>query len=62
MRRKVEPLKRVIEMWGAGTLKIQQAIGKIFRLLEINEEEHKEFRSRISTLEILVERLSERRK
>ncbi len=59
---KVEPLKRVIEMWGGGLLKIKQAIGKIFRLLEINEEEHKEFSSRISTLEFLVERLTERRK
>ena len=59
---KVEPLKRVIEMWGGGLLKVRQAIGKIFRLLEINEEEHKELRSRVANLEFLVERLTERRK
>ena len=49
-------------MWGAGLLKIEQAIGKIFRLLEINDEEHKELRSRVANLEFLVERLTERRK
>ncbi len=60
--KKVEPLKTVIEMWGAGLLKMKQAIGKILRLLEINEEDHQEFRSRLSTLERLVERMHDKRK
>ena len=59
---KVEPLKKVIAMWGSGILKVKQAIGKILRLLEINDEEHREFRKRLSTLETLVARRRDQRK